>query len=85
MLLEEIGRIQFSSVRMHGVTARRRVAHYGWLYSFETFRVSPGPPIPEFLLPTRKRLASWAGVDPPELAEALITRAPFDPARARGP
>jgi len=76
MLLEEIGRIQFSAVRMHGVTARRRVAHYGWLYSFESFRVSPGPPIPDFLLPVRQNLSSWAGIAPEDLSEALVTEYP---------
>jgi DNA oxidative demethylase len=58
---------------MHGVTARRRVLHYGWHYSFDTFRVSPGPPIPEFLFGVRERLASFAAVSPGDLGEALIT------------
>jgi alkylated DNA repair dioxygenase AlkB len=58
---------------MHGVAARRRVLHYGWLYSFDSFRVSPGPPIPEFLLGVRERLAGFASVGTEELGEALVT------------
>ncbi len=75
-LLEAIGLLDFSHVRMHGVTSRRRIAHYGWLYSFETFRVSPGPTIPDFLLPVQARLASWAGIGAHELAEVLVTEYP---------
>jgi alkylated DNA repair dioxygenase AlkB len=65
--------LEFHEARMHGVVARRRVLHYGWLYSFDSFRVSPGPPIPDFLLGVRERLAEFAAVGPEELGEALIT------------
>lgn len=57
---------------MRGVVARRRVLHYGWRYSFDTFRVSPGPPIPEFLNDIRARLARFVSVAPDDLAQALI-------------
>jgi alkylated DNA repair protein (DNA oxidative demethylase) len=49
------------------------VLHYGWHYSFDSFRVSPGPPIPGFLDDVRARLAGFASVAPEELAEALFT------------
>jgi len=67
---------------MHGVVARRRVLHYGWNYSFETFRATPGPPIPEFLLSLRDRLAGFAGTEAVDLAEALITE--YEPGAAIG-
>lgn len=72
-LLECIRPLEFHDMKMRGVVARRRVLHYGVLYSFETFRATPGPPIPEFLLPLRERAASFAGVTAEALAEALIT------------
>ncbi len=72
-LLSEIKGIAFSEVRMHGVTAKRRVAHFGWLYGYESWRITPGPAIPEFLLPSRERAAEFAGLNPEELAEALVT------------
>lgn len=61
---------------MHGVVARRRVLHYGWHYSFDSFRVTPGPPVPEFLLPLRKRLAAFVAVAAEDLGETLITQYP---------
>jgi alkylated DNA repair dioxygenase AlkB len=75
-LLREIEQIPFSEVRMHGVVARRRTAHYGWLYGYESWRITPGPPIPNFLLPVRERSAAFAGVNEEELTEALITEYP---------
>jgi alkylated DNA repair dioxygenase AlkB len=73
-LLERIAELEFGEVRMNGVAARRRVVHYGWLYSFTTFKVAPGPPIPYWLQPLRTRSAGAAGLDDPErLAEALVT------------
>lgn len=75
-LLELIQRLQFSAVVMHGVTARRRVIHYGMVYEFESYKLIPGPPIPEFLLPLRIRSAELLEAAPSELAEALITEYP---------
>lgn len=72
-LLDVIRPLDFRQMKMRGVVARRRVLHYGVSYSFETFRATPGPPIPAFLLPLREKAGGFAGVDPAALAEALIT------------
>ena len=68
--------IEFSDVMMRGAVARRRTAHFGWLYGYETWRIEPGPPIPEFLLPLRARAAELAGVRADELVEVLVTDYP---------
>lgn len=75
-LLEEIARQSFADVAMHGVKARRRCVHLGWLYGYDTWRLEPGPPLPEFLLPLRDRVALVLGVTEESLAEALITEYP---------
>lgn len=72
-LLQRIRALEFHEMKMRGVVARRRVLHYGVHYSFETFRASAGPPIPEFLLPLRERAAAFAGLTPGQLEEALLT------------
>jgi len=72
-LIEEIQRLEFSTLTMHGVTARRRVIHYGWLYGYESFQISPGPDIPAFMQPLRERVAKLANIEPEEVAEALLT------------
>jgi alkylated DNA repair protein (DNA oxidative demethylase) len=81
-LLDRIRTLDFREMKMRGVVARRRVIHYGVNYSFETFKASPGPPIPDFLLPLRAKAAALAGVHGNDLAEALITE--YSPGAALG-
>jgi alkylated DNA repair dioxygenase AlkB len=58
---------------MRGVLARRRVAHFGFTYGYESAALAPGPEIPGFLRPLRERCASLAGKDPARLEEVLVT------------
>jgi alkylated DNA repair dioxygenase AlkB len=68
-LLDEIGRVEFSTFEMRGVVARRRVAFFG--KSYESGE-SMTPPLPAFLFPIRDLLAGWAAVEPSAFAMALI-------------
>jgi alkylated DNA repair dioxygenase AlkB len=61
---------------MRGQVARRRVAHFGWRYGYESWRIEPGPPIPPALEPVRARAAALLAVDREALAEALVTAYP---------
>ena len=72
-LAERFRAMEFREMRMRGVAARRRIIDYGWKYSFESFRTTEGPPLPDFLEPVRDRAAAFAGVGPSALAEALLT------------
>lgn len=76
-LLVALERIEFGEVRMHGVIARRRVAHFGLSYEYGRAAVRPGAPIPDFLLPLRERVGAFAGRRPEELAEVLVTEYPI--------
>jgi DNA oxidative demethylase len=73
VLVAHIEQLKWGAVQMHGVTAKRRVVHLGWLYGYESWRITPGPPIPEFLLPLRRSCAELIEVEPEALAEALVT------------
>jgi alkylated DNA repair dioxygenase AlkB len=81
-LLDVIRGLEFHEVKMRGVVAKRRAIHYGVKYSFETFKASEGPPIPEFLLPLRIQAADFAALPPKQLAETLITE--YSPGSAIG-
>jgi alkylated DNA repair dioxygenase AlkB len=72
-LVEAVRALEFGAVKMRGQVARRRTAHFGWLYGYESFRIEPGPPIPASLLSLRQRAAEFAGVGADELAEVLVT------------
>lgn len=75
-LIESIRGIPFGEVRMHGVAAKRRVAQFGWRYSFDSYRVTPGAPVPVALLDVRERAAGLANAAAPDFAEVLVTEYP---------
>ncbi|MGH7277124.1 MAG: alpha-ketoglutarate-dependent dioxygenase AlkB [Candidatus Rokuibacteriota bacterium] len=75
-LLAGIQGVAFSDVRMHGVTARRHTAHFGWLYGYETSRIEPGPAAPDFLRELRGRTGDLAGIEGDRLEEVLLTEYP---------
>jgi len=68
--------LAFSAITMRGQVARRRSIHFGWVYGYESWRITPGPPIPEFLDSLRARAAALVGATPPALAEVLVTEYP---------
>ena len=75
-LLGRVRGIEFAEIKMHGVVARRRAAHFGFDYAYDSAAIAPGPPFPEFLRSLAKRLAPLAGVEPDRLVEALVTEYP---------
>jgi alkylated DNA repair dioxygenase AlkB len=76
-LLAHVARIPYAELRMRGVTARRRVAHFGWKYDYATRRAQAGAggasALPEFLLSLRARCGELAGEAPDRFEEALAT------------
>lgn len=72
-LLADLHALTFSEIRMRGQVARRRTAHFGWLYGYESWQIEPGPPLPDFLLPLREGAGALVNVAPDELAEVLVT------------
>jgi DNA oxidative demethylase len=81
-LLATVRSLEFHEVRMRGVAAKRRVVQYGWKYSFESFRMTQGPPLPDFLLPLRDRAERFAELGAGELSEGLVTE--YTPGAAIG-
>lgn len=73
-LLEYIHPLSFSEVRMHGVVAKRRVVHYGWDYGYESWRIVPTEPVPNWLLPLRERVATLIDEPAQALEEVLVSR-----------
>jgi alkylated DNA repair dioxygenase AlkB len=72
-LLRTIASLDFHEFAMRGVTAKRRIAQFGWHYSFESYRLTPAPTPPEAFDPVRARVAALANVDPAEFSEVLVT------------
>jgi DNA oxidative demethylase len=75
-LLEALSSMAFSDVAMRGQVARRRTAHFGWVYGYESWRIEPGPPLPPAFHPLRRKAAALIDVAEDELAEVLVTTYP---------
>ncbi|OQW34072.1 MAG: 2OG-Fe(II) oxygenase [Nitrospira sp. SG-bin1] len=73
-LLNHIRTLSFSEVRMHGVTAKRQVVHFGWNYGYDSWQLSPADPIPSWLVSIRERAASLISVPAETVEEVLISR-----------
>ncbi|MDQ3672358.1 MAG: alpha-ketoglutarate-dependent dioxygenase AlkB [Actinomycetota bacterium] len=78
-LLAAIGPLEFRTITLRGQTARRTVRHYGYDYDYESYgKLVRGQPLPDWLTVIRNRGASFAGVDPDDLVQALVSRYPPD-------
>jgi len=61
---------------------RRLTAHYGSAYDYQRARVTPAPPLPDWLLGLREALAPLVGLAPEALSQALLIR--YDPGAGIG-
>jgi alkylated DNA repair dioxygenase AlkB len=75
-LVGALRELQFGEIRMHGVVAKRRATHFGRSYEYVSAKMGAAPPIPEFLLPLRERIAGFTHCGPTEFAEVLISEYP---------
>jgi alkylated DNA repair dioxygenase AlkB len=77
-LLAEFRVLPFNEARFQQYMARRRVVRYGEgdypaSYGPAAEAVNPRRPFPEFLVPLRRRVAHWRGVEQGDFVHALIT------------
>ena len=68
--------IEYDAIEMRGQIARRTARHFGYDYDYESFKVTPGEPLPTALEWLRERCAQLSEVEPDELAQALVLRYP---------
>ena len=71
-LLDGIDSLALHAANYKGYTARRRVAHFGTSYDFDSNERVSAPPLAEFLMPLRARAADWLGEAPASLVSALV-------------
>ena len=76
-LLDEIDRLEFHEIRMHGVVAKRTARHFGVDYDYERRGITRQvEPIPEWLLRARAAGAALGKLTTEDLVEALVQRYP---------
>ena len=61
---------------------KRLTAHYGSAYDFSRHRLDAAPPLPDWLLAARDKLAPQVGREPANFAAALVIR--YDPGAGIG-
>jgi alkylated DNA repair dioxygenase AlkB len=72
-LLLHVRALPFREFEFHGFTGKRRVVSFGWKYDFSERKLHQAEEIPDFLLKTRECAASFAGLEPADLQQALVT------------
>src|SRR5687767_2953677 len=65
--------LSFGTVEMHGVVAKRRVAHFGVGYEYNSRRLREAVPLPAFLDGLRCKVETRLGLEDGELREVLVT------------
>lgn len=63
-------------------TGKRLTANYGSAYDYARGKTTPAPPLPDWLVSLRDRLAPAFGLSPPALQQALLIR--YDPGAGIG-
>lgn len=75
-LLAWIRTLPLAPMRYKQFTARRRGISFGGHYDFDANRLLPSPPLPEALIPLRRKAAAWLGSAPESFIHALVAEYP---------
>ena len=81
-LIAAIDATDLTPFRFQGWTGKRLTTSFGFHYDFETQRLARAAPMPDWLLSVRARMATFAGLDPDLLIQALLIR--YDPGAGIG-
>ena len=73
-LIASIDGVELSPFRFQGWLGKRLTASFGWRYDFDTGCFGRADPIPDWLLPLRRKAAEFARLTPDELVQALVIR-----------
>lgn len=72
-LLLAIGDVPMHDAQYYEYTAKRRVASFGASYDFESRQLHDAAPVPEFLIPLRRRVADFVSLPEDSFVQTLIT------------
>ena len=76
ILIEEIRKTVLHTFRFQGYEAKRKVASYGWDYSFENRSLRRGAEIPSPFVPIILKASEKLAIASEEISELLITEYP---------
>lgn len=73
-LVARIETLPLKEMNYRGYTARRRVMSFGGSYDFQAQRLSEAPPLPDWLEPLRRKVATWANLAPEAFTQVLVAQ-----------
>ena len=82
VLLDRLGQLDLAPFKFHGWLGNRKTQSFGWRYDFEDASFTPADPLPDWLVPLRRRAASFAGFVPADFVHVLLAR--YDPGAGIG-
>ena len=71
-LIRHLADLPFEPFDFHGHLANRQVVGFGYRYDYTSRVVRPAPAIPQFLLPLRRKIAAFAGMEADAFQQVLI-------------
>jgi alkylated DNA repair dioxygenase AlkB len=75
-LLQFVRSVELKTFMFQGFEAKRKVASFGYDYSFDKARLSEGKPIPDIFIPLISRVSTHLNIPVAEFAELLVTEYP---------
>ena len=75
-LQKEVLKIDLHSFIFQGFEAKRKVASFGYDYSFDKRKLTAGKNIPEVFAPLIKKVSDYLSLQPSQFAELLVTEYP---------
>jgi alkylated DNA repair dioxygenase AlkB len=76
LLIKEVSKTELHTFVFQGYEAKRRVASFGYDYSFDKRTLTAGRPIPPAFRPLIEKVSAYTGLDVEQFAELLITEYP---------
>ena len=73
-ILDLIDALKFGTVEMRGMVAKRKVLHFGWMYGYESWRITRAEPIADWLLALRERAAVLMQESAENIEEVLLSQ-----------
>jgi alkylated DNA repair dioxygenase AlkB len=73
-LAAEIAQLELKPFEFHGYLGLRRIHPFGYRYDYSHGKVASAEPIPDFLQPLRRKVADFAGRNPDEFRQVLVTQ-----------
>lgn len=72
-LIGAVAALPFAPFDFHGFKGNRRIVSFGGRYDFSAGRLREAEPLPDLLQPLRSHAAAFAGLEPDELRQVLVT------------